>query len=222
MRILLGDKLLEFTDLELDYMYLDEGNESVVFKYGNDALKIYKEFCHKERLAEEDALRLSCISTERILMPKEIIRDADTGKFIGYSVPYIEKYPSSAIARMKMRDFLRELDVICSDIDTLSNAHVDIEDLHVDNILYNGSFFIGDPGSFEFRRETPSNRIYQSNIYSLSRFVINEVFGIVKLSKPKKKVLDSMFVDDYYIGEQIREAAKSTDTVSAYVKRMTK
>ena len=222
MRILLGDKLLEFSEEELDYMYIDEGNESIVFRYGEDALKIYKEFCRKERLAEEDVLRLSEISTERILMPKEIIRDAVTGRFMGYSVPYIEKYPASAIARMKMKDFLSELDVICSDIDTLSNAHVDIEDLHVDNILYNGSFFIGDPGSFEFRVESPASKIYRNNIYSLSRFVINEVFGVVKLSKPKKKVLDSMFIDDYYIGEQIREDAKSTDTVSAYVKRMTK
>ena len=165
MKILLGDKLLEFTDEELDYMYLGEGNEAVVFKYGNDALKIYKDYCQKERLAEEDVLRLSGITTERILMPKEIIRDAVTGRFMGYSVHYIEKYPASAIARMKMKDFLSELDVICSDIDTLSNAHVDIEDLHVDNILYNGSFFIGDPGSFEFRVESPASKIYRNNIY---------------------------------------------------------
>ena len=42
MRILLGDELLEFDDEALDYMYIDEGNESEVFRYGDSVLKIYK------------------------------------------------------------------------------------------------------------------------------------------------------------------------------------
>ena len=99
---------------------------------------------------------------------------------------------------------------------------VDIEDLHVDNILYNGKFFIGDPGSFEFKKDSPVGRIYRDNIYSLNRFVINEVFGLVDISKPRKKLLNEMFDDYYYIGEQIRCDSKPRDTVSAYVKRMTK
>lgn len=222
MRILLGDKLLEFTDEELDYMYLDEGNESEVFRYHDSALKIYKEFCFKERLTEEDVLGLIGIPTKRILMPKEVIRDADTLEFIGYSVPYIEKYPSRCIPRMKMNEFLDELDVIHSDVDTLSSRHIDIEDLHVDNILYNGKFFIGDPGSFELKKESSVGKIYRDNIYSLNRFVINEVFGLIGLSKNRKKILDEIFDDYYYIGDQMRCDVKPRDTVSAYVKRMTK
>lgn len=222
MRILLGDKLLEFTEEELDYMYLDEGNESEVYRYGDVVLKIYKPYCIKDRLCEEDVLKLSRISTKRILMPSEVIRNADNGDFIGYSLPYVEKYPRDCILRMKMKDFLSELDIVLSDVETLSKRYVDIEDLHVDNILYNGKFFIGDPGSFEFRRNSPVGRIYRDNISSLNNFVTREVFSLVNLSKAKRLEMLSMFDDYDYIGEQLRDDVKSRDTISAYVKRMTK
>ena len=222
MRILLGDKLLEFTEEELDYMYIDEGTESEVFRYGQDALKIYKKYCPKERLGLEDVVELSKIPTKRFLMPKEIIRDADTMEFIGYSMPFIYKYPREILMRIKMVEFLDELDIIHSDIDLLSSCGVDIEDIHIDNVLFNDKFFIGDPGSFEFKRKSPVGRIYRDNIYTFNRFVKSEIIPMSKISKKKREEFDMMFDDYYFIGEQLRYETKEKETVKSYIKRMTK
>ena len=176
MRILLGEELLEFDEEQLDYMYIDEGNESEVYRYGDTALKIYKPYCPKERLSLDEVVELSKIPTKRFLMPKEVIRDADTLEFIGYSLPFVYKYPRDILMRIKMNYFLDELDIIESDIDLLAQHHVDIEDVHIDNVLFNNGFFIGDPGSFEIKREKSTGTIYRNNIYTFNRFVKNDIF----------------------------------------------
>ena len=222
MRILLGDKLLEFTDEELDYMYVDEGNESEVFRYGETALKIYKKFCPKERLDLDTVVELSKIPTKRILMPEDIIRDADTLEFIGYSMPFIYKFPRDILMRIKMNEFLDELDVIHSDLELLAVHHVDVEDIHIDNVLYNQGFFIGDPGSFEVRRKDSVGTIYRNNVYTFNRFVKNDIFPLSKVSKAKREELDAMFDDYFFIGDQMRYSIPPKETVRQYIKRMTK
>lgn len=221
MRILLGDELLEFDQETLDYMFLDEGNESEVFRYGDSVLKIYKDYCVKDRLGEDDVIYLSKIPTKRILMPREVIRDADTMEFMGYSMPFIYKYPRDVLMRIKMNHFLDELDVIHSDLELLAEHHVDVEDIHIDNVLYNESFFIGDPGSFEIQRDTPVGRIYRNNVYTFNRFVKNDIFPLAKVSKKKIEELDTMFDDYYFIGEQMRYCIPPKETVRQYIKRMT-
>lgn len=222
MKILLGDELLEFSDEELDYMYLDEGQESEVFRYGKDVLKIYKKFCIKDRLSEEDAMRLSQIKTQRILLPKKIIRDPEDGHFMGYSLPFIYKYSRSIIPRLKISEFLDELDIILDDVSVLSDNGVDIEDLHIDNVLYNGKFFIGDPGSFMFKKKSTGGIIYRDNVFILNRFVKDSVFKQVKISGKKRQEFDDMFDDYYYIGSQVREVASENETINQFVKRMTR
>lgn len=221
MRILLGDELLEFDQETLDYMFLDEGNESEVFRYGDSVLKIYKDYCVKDRLGEDDVIYLSKIPTKRILMPREVIRDADTMEFIGYSMPFIYKYPRDVLMRIKMNHFLDELDVIHSDLELLAEHHVDVEDIHIDNVLYNENFFIGDPGSFEIQRDTPVGRIYRNNVYTFNRFVKNDIFPLAKVSKKKIEELDAMFDDYFFIGEQMRYCIPPKETVRQYIKRMT-
>ena len=221
MRILLGDELLEFDQETLDYMFLDEGNESEVFRYGDSVLKIYKDYCVKERLGEEDVIYLSKIPTKRILMPREVIRDADTMEFMGYSMPFIYKYPRDVLMRIKMNHFLDELDVIHSDLELLAEHHVDVEDIHIDNVLYNENFFIGDPGSFEIQRDTPVGRIYRNNVYTFNRFVKNDIFPLSKVSKAKREELDAMFDDYFFIGGQMRYSIPPKETVRQYIKRMT-
>ncbi len=222
MRILLGEELLEFDEEQLDYMYIDEGNESEVFRYGDSALKIYKKYCPKERLSLEDVVELSKIPTKRFLMPKEVIRDADTLEFIGYSLPFVYKYPRDILMRIKMNYFLDELDIIESDIDLLAQHHVDIEDVHIDNVLFNNGLFIGDPGSFEIKREKSTGTIYRNNIYTFNRFVKDDIFPLAKISKAKKDDLDAMFDDYYFIGGQMRYSIPPKETVRQYIKRMTK
>ena len=120
-----------------------------------------------------------------------------------------------------MNHFLDELDVIHSDLELLAEHHVDVEDIHIDNVLYNESFFIGDPGSFEIQRDTPAGKIYRNNVYTFNRFVKNDIFPLAKASKKKIKELDDMFDDYFFIGEQMRYCIPPKETVRQYIKRMT-
>ncbi len=222
LRILFEGELLEFSEDELNYMYLDEGNESEVYRYGREALKIYKPYCRKDRLSEEDVLRLSKIYTQRLLLPNVAIKNADTLAFVGYSTPFIYKHPKDAVTRIRMSKFLDELDIIESDLRVLSANGVEVEDLHMDNVLYDGHLFIGDPGSYTFNEEDSRSRVYTHNLKILSRFVKHEVFDMIKVPRKRRISLNDRYDDSMYIGDQLRDDMLEKETVRQFVKRMTK
>ena len=222
MRILVGDELLEFSEDELDARYINEGCESIVYQYGNEVLKIYKRYCGKDRLTEKDASVLTEIETKRILLPRRIIKEADTGIFMGYSLPLIQVCSKKVIPNMPVETFVDELDLLHDDIRKLSDNRVDIEDLYIDNVLYDGRFFLGDPGSFVVRRNSYQGDIYRDNICTLNRFVIDDVFGMVKITKAGRNIIDCSFDCSHYIGDEIRDTARPKEKISQYVKRIVK
>ena len=222
MRIYVGDEFLDLDQETLDYMYLDEGNESEIYRYGKEVLKIYKPFCRKDRLDEETAIILSGISTERFILPERIIRDED-GKFIGYSMPFIYEYPVGGILKNKIGNILDEFDIIRDDIRILSDNHVEIEDLHVGNILYTGKIYIGDPGSYLVKRERKTGQMYNDNMYTFGLFVRDELFKLVKMTAGERRDLNNKFDYSWDIGDQMRdEVIDNKETVRQFIKRMTR
>ena len=53
MKIIVSDRLLEFSDKELDSMQIDYGQEGTVYRFEDEAYKIYHVMCLKTRLDEE-------------------------------------------------------------------------------------------------------------------------------------------------------------------------
>lgn len=222
MKIYVGDEFLDLDEETLDYMYIDEGNESEIYRYGKDVLKIYKRFCHKDRLDEETTIQLSDISTERMLLPEKIIRDED-GNFIGYSMPFIYTYPVVGVLKRPVVELLDEMDVIKEDIRILSDNYVDIEDLHIRNVLYNGKLFIGDPGSYLVKRHKKSGQIYNDNMYTFGLFVRDELFKLLKLTVGERQSLNQKFDYTWDINGQMRdEVINDKETVRQFIKRMTR
>lgn len=223
LKIRYNGELLELSDEDLEYMYVDEGAEGVVYRHGKEALKIYKETCFRSRIGEADCIKLGTIATERVLMPGKIVYDGDTSDFVGYATPFIYKYPSVRIMDMKVDSFVDELDVIKKDLKTLAYNGIEISDWHVDNILFDGKkIYIGDPGGVIFRSEVRGQRSMGNNIFTMNRFLKEDVFPLARLSKKGKKNLDSVFEDYEYMGDFILETAKEKETVRQYVKRMTR
>lgn len=220
MRIYVGEKLLELSDTDLENMYVNEGKEAFVYRYGDEALKIYKDERVKLRLDEEDTIKLSEISTERVLLPKEVIYDDDFVTFKGYSTPFIDRESSDAIVDMDIMQFVDELDIIDSDLKKLANSGVLVDDLSIDNVFYNGKMFLGDPGSYVFVERAFPAKIYRSNMYELTQFVKEEIFSMIPLSFEEQVELDIKFDKFKYIGEQIRNSASSGESVKQYVKRI--
>lgn len=222
MRLLIGEKLVEFSDDQLDYMYIDEGKEAEVFKFGNSALKVYKEFCSKYRLTEKEAEALTKINTQRILLPRELLRDPDTLEFKGYSTPFIEPCSKAALLNSKMDSFLDELEVLEDDMELLASHGVDVADFILDNMIYDGRIYFCDPGSYVFNLKSRSGYIHQNNIYELNDFVLNKLFPLVKVSKAKRAAYNSNYLESECLSWQMRDKSVPGETVKQHIKRMTR
>lgn len=222
LKICFEGKLLEFSDDEEEYMYLDEGAEGTVYRYGKDALKIYKGTCFRGRLDEEQCKKLGVISTKRVLLPREVIYGEDCKTFIGYATPFIYKYPCKRIMDMIVDRLVDEIDVIEEDLHVLADNGVEIDDLHAGNILYNGQIFIGDPGAMIFRNGVYSDWSFKNSRFTFNRFLKDDLFLYAKLTKKEKKNLENRFDDFESYGLQIRDTMNSGETVKRYIKRMTR
>ena len=115
MRLYVGNELIELSDEELDFRYIDEGLEAKVYDYGDEVLKIYKDYCPKRRLSEEDAFRLSALDTNRVLLPRKMIYD-DKGKFVGYTTERIFGVFKRNLLKKNIDDFVGEIDLINEDL----------------------------------------------------------------------------------------------------------
>lgn len=222
LKIFFDGELLQFDEEDLEYMYVDEGAEGIVYRYGKDAIKIYKDTCFRSRLSEEECKRLGKLSTNRILLPQKIVYGEDCKTFIGYSTPFIYKRPVGQIMDMKVKKFVDELNIIYKDLRTLAYSGVEIDDWHTANVLYNGKIVIGDPGGMFFRREIRGQWSLGNNVFIFNRFLMDEVFPLAKLTKKSKKNIEVVFDDSNYLGEQIQETMTDTENVRQYVKRMTR
>lgn len=221
-RIYVGDELVELSLMDLIRQRVGSGCEAKVYRYGDEVLKIYGDFCAKGRLDEETAFALSKMETKRVLLPQRMIYDADSGYFAGYTLSLVEKMPKRVIPKMMMEHFIDELDVVHDDLKFLANQGVEVDDFYIGNVLYDGSFYITDPGEYVIKKESVEGGIYRNNIYTLNRLVKDDIFGLVRLGKFRRQAVEDRFEDFEYIGEQLKETALDGETIKAYVKRMTK
>lgn len=222
LKIYFDGELLEFDDETLDYMYVNEGAEGEVYRYGKDAIKIYKPTCFRRRLNEEDCKKLGTILTKRILLPEKIVYSDDCKTFIGYSTPFIYKCADVRIMDMKVENFCDELDLIRDDLGVLAANGIEIDDWHTGNILYNGKLYMGDPGGLTFRSEFRPQWSMKNSEFVLNRFLKDEVFPLAGISKGNRENAEKIFEDFDYMGDQIRDTMKEKETVRQYVKRMTR
>lgn len=218
MKLYVGDELLEFSTEELKYMYINHGREAEVYRYKDEALKVYKKVVRKGRLCEEEAEELSGIKTERILMPRRMIHDYETGQFSGYSLDFIPNASRKRIPRIRKEHFVEELDIIDRDLRVLADNGVKIGDLHIDNILYNDNFYICDPGSFKIDKEEEHDILYELNVRIFNWLLIGDVFRI----STKEGVVKANIDDTKPMGDYIRETMLSNERIREYSKRLRK
>ena len=218
MKIFVGDELLEFSAEELKYMYVDHGKEAMVFRYKDEALKVYKKNIRKGTLSEDEAKELSVIETERILLPKRMIYDYETEQFLGYSLVFIPKASRKRIPRIRKEHFVEELDIIDRDLRVLANNGVKIGDLHIGNVLYNDNFYICDPGSFIIDKEEEPAILYGLNVRIFNWLLISDVFRI----GTKEGVVKANIDDTKPMVDFIRETALPNERIREYSKRLRK
>ena len=218
MHIYIGEQEYFFTQEELDYMYLDEGCEAKVYRFGSEVLKIYKPYPGKAFLNYETANILSKIPTTSYLLPKEFIYN-DEKDFYGYTSDYKQKYSLRFLAKKSLADFHMDLFELLEDTNLLSENFIDIADLIMDNTIYDGHILICDPGSFLKVDDTTLKVLSEENKVKLNQYICEEILAnIISLSKNKKQKL-SEFAYNYDVIEEVQN--DDSKTVGAFVKKIT-
>lgn len=227
MKLYFNGRIYEFSLEQLDLMYENEGSEAIIYRFFDRevgkvfALKIYKDFCGKDRLDEATTKKLMSIVTKRFLLPEDVIYDA-SGKFIGYVMDYCKMYSVKNLPLMKMDWFLKELDFIFDDVFKLSSENVDIDDLHFGNTIYSDGIYIADPGSFIIDKD--SRYVLSNNKMTVNRYILEElVFNLIPLTKKEKnKLREELPINEDPIVEILNSGRNSTESLKKFIKRICK
>ena len=220
MKIIVNDKLLEFTDKELASMYIDYGQEGTVYRFHDEAYKIYHSLCLKARLDKDTCEKLTKIPTKYILMPKELIYNTSK-QFIGYSTPFIVPNPYVHIWRLKVSEFIHKIDKVYEDLKLLADNHISVIDLNLDNLCYHDDFYFVDPGSYCIEPEIVSTSyLFSENQTELSRFLVDELFTC-SMNQEKKDKIFYHFLGADYLPDLLVGDYEPSDTVNQYLKRIT-
>ena len=223
MEFFIGDKLYNYSEEQLNVQMLNHGYEADVYQIKGQAVKIYKDYCHKRRLDEKTVEFLKSIKTNRFLLPIETVYD-DTCKFNGYTTKLIHEGNKYTISRMKINKFIEEMKTMTEDIKLLTKSGVTVFDLRFTDVLYGDGLYYCDPGSYIKEDNMTEREIEKENKEQLNELLIEEILGpICKLTKKQKFNLRKMTLSGDYLSDLFStDDSKSNESVLHFVKRITK
>lgn len=212
--------------ISLDSSYLKNnkigfGSEGVVYKFGDYALKLYYDNPRKNILDTDTINYLSTIETDRILLPIDGAF-SEQGDLLGYLTQYHNTNKLKGIKNMDISTFIDEVEKIENDALYLEESRVDIDDLHRENIVFDGSINLVDPGSYMI-----SDNFYINNSEKVEEFVLEEIIYPIAISMFNSKKANNLLNDisnntNQSISQFVKDTSSSFDTVKSYVKRMGK
>lgn len=240
MLYIVGDKKIRVSESKLHY--INEGLEGAVYNFRGNALKLYHNYKFidnedkKIRLDLKTCRHLSALKPQRFYLPKQIYltKKRNLG---GYECDLVEGLEN--IYEAKCDHFLNECSIIKNDIFYLSDNYVEIDDLCLENFIYNGKMNFIDPGSYVVHFDMLEKGIYPANIEGINFERINEfIRNYIILNH-----CSDMIEDDYnysllypqlrydfcghncsevYIGDILEKYMNPNDTLDEFVKKYVK
>ena len=217
MKLYIGDKLINMSEEELDSLYLNEGSSSTIYKYNDSVIKIYKDKPIIDKLSIDTINLLKNTRLNRIILPIDPIFDDDK-KVIGYSSKYIDSSNFDYLYNMDGKSFKREIKYLMEDIKTLSKNHIEIDDLHLDNIIYNDNkiYFI-DPGSFKYN-DSDIRELEDINMYRFELFIVDCLLSR-SLAKKNRKKFENKY-SSYTTFDNFLSTMDDEENIKKFVKRV--
>ena len=221
MKIFIDNKQeIEFSEQELDEMYFNEGEEGIIYQYGEYAYKIYKRYCRKYRLTEEDCEKMIEIPTKNVLLPRGMIYDKNH-QFIGYYTNFIERQPIPKILSLSLKDFVMKVGEVTDDLSLLAKNEILVEDMILQNFCYEDGFYFVDPGSYTFLDSFSKIILESFNREEFIKFLVKEIFArSLKISRPEERKLEKYFLELTDMSE-ILISEDENQSVKKYLKRKT-
>lgn len=220
--------------IKFDY-YISEGEEGNVYRTGAEVVKIYFrnwQNSYHGYLTEEEATQMTTIPSNHILLPRRLVYN-ENDEFCGYTTKYIRSYygdsdyvenyhrERTVIERMRLFFLIKKIAKIYEEVRYLSQKGIIIADLlfPTDNYIFNGEFWIIDPGCYSFSDE-PIEKILEENIKTLNSFFISNLFyfGEEFFDQPA----NIPPTPTYTVCDYLQENGKKLEKTLQFMKRMEK
>lgn len=242
MLLIIGGTKVRVSEKKLHI--LGDGQEGIVYSYNGNALKLYHNGPYayrkqKKKLDLEGCHYLQNIITHCFTFPKEAVLDKHR-HLRGYISNLVEN--EKDIYQCKCSLFLQECACLKEDILTLTESFVEIDDICLQNFIFNGKMNFVDPGSFFVHFNLLKNNEYPVNLEAINMerinsFIRREIIQ-TKCSSllPRDKEYSYFFEkfredfcshldESVFIGESLEKMMHPNDTVdefiTSYVKKKT-
>ena len=200
------------------------GGTGDVYKYRNHALKIFK--ADRETPIDlETAEYLTTISTNRILLPKNLL--FYNNSFRGYTYKLISKKGSGKkITTIPKDDLVGNILIIERDIETLSNKQVLLNGIEPANTIFNGNLYLSDPSAYTKLDSYSVKELERLNKYQfyllLVSLIISELRKSSISSKTEKQVKELLYLIDENNNSSdfLTDIIDDNDSIKQFVKKI--
>ena len=203
---------------------IGNGGTGDVYKYRNSALKIFKTDRYTP-IDLETAEYLTTISTNRILLPKNLL--FYNNSFRGYTYKLISKKGSGKkITTIPKDDLVGNILIIERDIETLSNKQVLLNGIEPANTIFNGNLYLSDPSAYTKLDSYSVKELERLNKYQfhllLVSLIISELRKSSISSKTEKQVKELLYLRDENNNSSdfLTDIIDDNDSIKQFVKKL--
>lgn len=203
---------------------IGNGTTGDVYKYKNTALKIFKK--DKEPpITEETAKYLTSISTDRILLPRNLLFYNQS--FRGYTYRLVSKKGSGKRIIDQPRAILVEnMREIEQDTEILSNKKVLLNGIEPSNCIFNGALYIADPSQYTILDTFSPKELELLNKYQIHMLLTALITSEVRknnlgsnVEKHIKELLD-MKDEEEDTSDFIKDLMNPSESIKQLIKRI--
>lgn len=203
---------------------IGNGGTGDVYKYRNNALKIFK-VDQDTPIDLETAEYLKTISTSQVLLPKNLLFYNNT--FRGYTYKLVSRKGSGKkMINIPKTDLIDNVSVIESDIETLSSKQVLLNGIEPANTIFNGTLYLADPSKYtklDSYSTKELNRLNKYQFYLLLTSMLTVELRKSNISSTVEKQVKELFGlrdEDDNISDFLNNIIDGNDSIKQFVKKM--
>ena len=178
---------------------IDSGASGYIYRYKNSALKMFKPG-REIPLDEETARFLTTISTNRILLPRNLL--FYNNAFRGYTYKLVSKKGiGKRMIQLPKDELLGNITIIEKDIEVLSSKSVLLDGIEPSKSIFNGNLYLIDPNKYSVL-----DLIETEELERLNKFQFHLLLTSILTSELRKNNIES------YLERKFKDLMDSKDS----------
>lgn len=156
---------------------IGNGKYGDVYKYRNQAIKVYPNNISSEEVLDEETARyFTGISTDKILLPRKLLYY--NKDFSGYSLKLVDrKGAKKKIINAPSEDFIYNVRSLEDETELLSSKGILLGGVVPSNVLYNGDIYLTDPSKHVLFGTDDVSSLEKLNNYQLHLLLSELIIG---------------------------------------------